>query len=72
MKTASQLSSWQPVRLPSAFNQAQESKQKRRAAATAHQQRSMAGAHTVLAVTSGMALLEINTPIVLSRGDGKS
>ena len=54
--------------LPSAFSQASASKASTRqaaasvAAATAHQHRSMAGAHTVFAVTSGVSLLEQQTP----------
>jgi hypothetical protein len=48
---------------PVAFSMASVSKSStRRAAASSHKQRSMAGAHTAFAVLSGMALLEEETP----------
>jgi hypothetical protein len=56
---------WQSaLRLPSAFNRAAVSRSstQRGAASTCHKHRSMKGAHSVFAVTSGIALLEQETP----------
>ena len=55
--------SWRfALRPPCVFNRAQESKSTRRATATAHHHRSLAGIHTIFAVVSGVALLEDKTP----------
>jgi hypothetical protein len=55
---------WQSKRwLPSAFNSAAVSRSStQRVAASSHRHRSMKGAHSVFAVTSGIALLEEETP----------
>jgi hypothetical protein len=50
------------MRPPGAFNWTDRANQTQNRKATAHHHRSMAGAHTVYAVTSGVALLEDNTP----------
>jgi hypothetical protein len=60
MKTALRHQSWRSAqRLPVAFSAAHGSNREVR---TAHEHRSIAGAHTVYAVSSGIALLEDQTP----------